>query len=271
MEVRGGGPVGCCEAGDAEPPFSAASGRTRWLPHEEHEGPRWRSSAHRATSGCGTGRRRAQARRTRGSRRGSPPSRRLRPGPEGDEPSRWASRCAPAAGSSSASRQRSTPWALRRSAFSAAFARRRSFLAAARASRAARSSGVSSAAGRVSRFFLRLAGAPGPCCAPWPSTSSQPESTSSRSSSSSSSSSSHPASRSSSWSFSPSGAPTGALEHGRAGRPYFPAIRAMSSATSSIMSSCPPTVLRLPISTRMSRDETPYRSPARLAKSRNDE
>jgi hypothetical protein len=46
---------------------------------------------------------------------------------------------------------------------------------------------------------------------------------------------------------------------------------AISSATSSIMSSWPPTVLRRPSSTRISREGTPYFSPHRLAKSKNDE
>src|SRR5262249_7759583 len=48
-------------------------------------------------------------------------------------------------------------------------------------------------------------------------------------------------------------------------------LRASSMATSSIRSSCPPTVLRRPISTRISRAETPCFSPARLANRRNDE
>jgi len=46
---------------------------------------------------------------------------------------------------------------------------------------------------------------------------------------------------------------------------------AMSRATSSIMSSCPPIVLRRPNSTKMSREATPYFSPHLLAKSKNDE
>src|SRR5581483_10711381 len=49
------------------------------------------------------------------------------------------------------------------------------------------------------------------------------------------------------------------------------AARARSSARSSIMSSCPPTVLRRPSSTRRSRGDTPYFSPARCANKRNDE
>lgn len=47
--------------------------------------------------------------------------------------------------------------------------------------------------------------------------------------------------------------------------------RTMSRATSSIMSSWPPTVFRRPSSTRMSLGFRPYLSPARRANSRNDE
>ena len=47
--------------------------------------------------------------------------------------------------------------------------------------------------------------------------------------------------------------------------------RDMSSARSSIMSSWPPTVLRRPSSTRMSRELTPYFFAARCANSRNEE
>ena len=47
--------------------------------------------------------------------------------------------------------------------------------------------------------------------------------------------------------------------------------RAMLSATSSIMSSCPPTVFIRPISIRMSAEETPYLAAARLANSKKDE
>jgi hypothetical protein len=70
--------------------------------------------------------------------------------------------------------------------------------------------------------------------------------------------------------------------HARDGRAHFePALHglqddvrdglAKSTATSSIKSSCPPTVRRRPSSTKMSRDETPYRSAARFANSKNDE
>src|SRR5437879_4825590 len=50
-----------------------------------------------------------------------------------------------------------------------------------------------------------------------------------------------------------------------------PRWRTSSRATSSIRSSWPPTVLRRPISTRMSREETPYCCAARCANNRKEE
>ena len=54
-------------------------------------------------------------------------------------------------------------------------------------------------------------------------------------------------------------------------QPLAALARAMLMATSSIMSSCPPTVFMRPISMRMSSEGTPYLAAARLANSRNDE